>query len=370
MKIGILTYHRAHNYGAVLQAFALQTYIIERGHKAEIIDYWPNYHHIDYNFFPRISNKISIKGNIKILILFLIGFFRILKRHKGYLNFVKKRFNLPSKPLYATIESTNVCTYDLVIYGSDQIWRKQNYPEFKGFDEIYFGSYPIGIQKKVLYAVSMGNINLQNEDYAFIKRMTKNFNALSVREADLQDMLKKLTGREVSLVLDPVFLLDRDKWIEFLPKRKVKKKYILLYQIIPSEDSILLTKKLKEYYGYKVFEIRGRVESLLFDHRYKQTESPMEFLSLLKNAEFVITTSFHGTAFSVIFEKQFYALNMGIFAERVLTLLNSIGIENRYLNKIENVDFEDTIEYSTVNKKLEVIRNFSLRYINHALKDE
>jgi hypothetical protein len=367
MKIGILTYHRAHNYGALLQAYALRSYLQQKGHKVEIIDYWPKYHSSRYMLIPGFF-KMSIKTKAKRLILFCLGFGRILIRRGGYLRFIKERFDLSSTPRFRTAVSTNVTDYDLVVYGSDQIWRKQNATLFRGFDEIYFGYYPSTATKKISYAASMGVIDLHNEDLAFLKEMMNNFDYVSVRETELKQVLENISSHDISLTLDPVFLLDREKWISLIPPRKIKGRYIFLFQLISSKESIILTQMLKEYYNYKVIEIPStNINPLLFGSRYKQTESPLEFLSLIFNAEFVISTSFHGVAFSLIFEKQFLALGMGNNSGRLLSLLSPLGLKNRYLDNINDADFKQEIDYSKVKELLKTNRENSINYLNHAI---
>jgi hypothetical protein len=347
----------------------MQTYLRGLGHEAEVIDYWPNYHAEDYKLIPYF-NAQSFKEKIKSILLLSIGYPTILRRSRQYKKFIRDQFNLFDKPRYINIEAVKQAEYDVVVYGSDQIWRRSNYLLFKGFDEIYFGSYLSAALRKISYAASMGVINLQEEDLVFLKRMMNNFDAISVREAELKKVLEVVTGHEISLVLDPVFLLDKEKWNTLIPERKIHEKYILLYQLISSVESTKLTNKLQGYYGYKVIEIQGRVNSLLYGNRYKQTESPMEFLSLIKNAEFVVSTSFHGAAFSLIFEKQFYAVGMGNNSGRILTLLSSLEIENRYLQNSEDVNIKEAIDYNNVNKKLKDNRENSIVFFKNALYGE
>jgi hypothetical protein len=369
MKIGILTYQRAHNYGALLQVYAMQTYLRELGHEASVIDYWPKYHALEYELIPYFKS-LSFKRKIKSILLFLIGYPRILRRNRQYQKFVQEQFNLSTKPQYPNKEAIKDVEFDVVVYGSDQIWRNQNYPLFKGFDEIYFGSHPLNALKKISYAASMGVINLKNEDLSFLEKMINNFDAISVREEELKKVLESFTDREVSLVLDPVFLIDKGKWETLIPERKIREKYILLYQLVPSEESIKLADLLQGYFGYKVIEIRGRVNSLLFGKRYMQTESPFEFLSLIENAEIIVSTSFHGSAFSLIFEKQFYAIGMGNNSGRIMTLLSSLEIGNRYVLNIEDANIKEVIDYNSVNKKLKENRENSVFFLKNALYGE
>lgn len=351
MKVGILTYHRAHNYGALLQAFALKTWLQTQAHNVEMIDYWPAYHSAEYQILPHFKTR-SFKGKIKDIVFLILGLNKILKRRNGYEKFIQNHLNLPVKPIYTQKDELKSAAYDLAIYGSDQIWRKQCLPLYKGFNEVYFGSYIN--TKKISYAASMGLISLKQPcDNLFLKENLKNFKKISVREKELQEVVEKLTGIKPELVLDPVFLLTKKQWIEFLPKPKSREKYILFYQLKRSEESVHLTNKLQKHFGCKVIEILGRVNPLKIGARYNQTASPFEFLSLITDAEFIVTTSFHGTAFSIIFEKQFYALGMQNNAGRALTLLENLGIQERYLEKVEDANFDEVINYEIINQKLQ-----------------
>jgi hypothetical protein len=353
----------------LLQAYALFTHLRGLGHETEFIDYWPDYHAEDYKLIPNFSS-LGFKGKIKSILLLLIGFLKILRRSRQYKKFIQEQFNLSKKPLFTTKEAVKDVLYEIVIYGSDQIWRNQNYPLFKGFDEVYFGYYISPTPRKISYAASMGVINLKDEDQSFLKRMVNNFDEISVREAELKKRLEDITGRKTSIVLDPIFLLDKEKWNTLIPARKIREKYIFLYQLVTSVESLKLTNRMQGYFGYEVVEIRGRVDPLLFGSRYKQTESPLEFLSLIKNAEFVVSTSFHGAAFSLIFEKQFFAVGMGKNSGRMMSLLSSLELENRYLPNIEDANLKEVIDYSIVNKKLKGDRDNSIAFLNQALYEK
>lgn len=365
MKIGILTYQRAHNYGALLQAFALKTWLETQGHDVEMIDYWPDYHSADYQMLPHFQ-KISFKGKIKSLVLLIVGIKKYLKRRRAYHDFIQNHLKLPSKPIYTKKDELKSVVYDFVIYGSDQIWRKQNFYLYKGFNEVYFGAYVKA--KKISYAASMGILSLQQpEDGIFLKENLKKFEKISVREKELQDIIANLVDIKPELVLDPVFLLKKTQWIKYLPKTKVKEKYIFLYQLNLSEDSVHLADKLKKIFGYKVIEVLGRVNPIKVGSRYHQIASPFEFLSLINDAEFVVTTSFHGAAFSVLFEKQFYALGMKNNSGRVRTLLSSLGIKERYLECIEKASFDSKINYKSVSKMLQNNVNNSTSFLKKAI---
>jgi hypothetical protein len=134
-----------------------------------------------------------------------------------------------------------------------------------------------------------------------------------------------------------------------------------------SKEAIDFVNRLRDYYDYDVIEIRGRVEPLKFGNRYCQTANPFDFLTLIQNAEIVVSTSFHGVAFSLVFEKQFYALGMNNNSGRVQTLLNNLDISNRLLTIMNQVDLEEKIDYKKVNiRKLELVKQ-SHSYLFDAL---
>lgn len=371
MKIGILTYHRAHNYGALLQAYALKTYLKSLGHQTEMIDYWPEYHNEDYKLVPYFRSRRFL-SKIKAVLLLLLGYNKIIKRTKGYKQFMSDYLEISDNPLYTTGEAMNKIEYDLAVYGSDQIWRRSNYPSFKGFSDVFFGSYLPEVKKKITYAASMGVIEIDQEDKDYLKRMLANFDALSVREEELKQLVDEIIGSDVSLVLDPVFLLEKEEWTKINSKSipLKKEKYIFFYQLIPSKEAIAFVKGLENFYGYKVIEIRGRVEPLLYSKRYSQTASPLDFLSIIQNAEIIVSTSFHGVAFSLVFEKQFYALGMNNNSGRVQSLLNKLNISERLITNINEVNFEEKINYQKVNvtkdKLIKQSQNYLIEAINNS----
>lgn len=366
MKIGIITYQRAHNYGALLQLYSLKTHLLQNNHEVEIIDYWPKYHSAEYALFHRFS-ELLLKTKIKRVLFFLFDFYRVLKRRNGYLGFMSNNLGLSKSVSFVTKEALNKQNFEIVIYGSDQIWRRHNLPLFKEFDEVYFGN-SLQAKKKITYAASMGEINLDSADKIFIKSTLKNFDTISVRELSLKNEIINLVDKQISLVLDPVFLLNKNRWIEQLQLPVRKDKYVFLYQLLNSDDSLLLTKKAADFYASEVIEIPGTsVNPFLWSKRYNQTASPVEFLSLILNAEFVVSTSFHGVAFSIIFEKQFYALGMGKNSGRVKDLLASLNLQDRYVDNIDDVNFTTLIDYKSVNEMLKPLKENSIKFLEESI---
>lgn len=365
MKIGILTFHRAINYGAFLQAFALKTYLTSLGNEVEIVDYWPEGHADTYRLIPNSWKKRSLIGKIKFFIYLFLRYSRAKKRIEGMQLLVEKYFGLTSTPLYPTAESLKSLSYDCVVYGSDQIWWKSTIPGYSGFDPVYWGEYLPDSIKKVAYAPSMGVIDLTDQDKEQIRKWLCNFKALSVRETGLYEAIHGLADKEMPIVLDPVFLIPRKDWEKFCyPVHRSK--YILYYNLIPSEEADLLVKKLRKERNCDVLEITGSVNPLKIGKKYLQTADAFEFISLIRNADFVVTSSFHGTAFSIIFEKQFFVIGLGRKAGRVESLLQMIGLE-KYLLESANEYRIEKIDYNIVKQLLfshfEDSRNYLKRTI-------
>lgn len=365
MRIGILTFHRAINYGAFLQAFALKTYLGSLGHKVEIVDYWPVGHADAYRLYPRSWKKYSFAHKVKFLISLALRYNRAKKRRNGMLGLIKKYLGLVAIPRYETPESLSDISYDCIVYGSDQIWWKSTIPDYFGFDSVYWGEYISDSIKKITYAPSMGIIDLNTGDKDKIRKWLCNFAALSVREMELYQSLKDLTDKNISVVLDPVFLIPEVEWENYcMPIRRPK--YILYYNLLYSKEADKLAKIVAKKMQCDIVEITGSVHPLKFGKRYVQTANAIEFISLIKNAAFVITSSFHGTAFSLIFRKQFYSIGMGKRAGRVKSLLEQLKISDRLITNVDELPL-DKIDYAIVKEEMLQIVLRSQKYLTDAI---
>lgn len=357
MKIGILTFHRAINYGAVLQCYALYRTLCDMGHDVEVIDYRPRYIENDRRlFFVKRTNLIA---RIKILFAHLLDY--RYRRHaskvfdkflNNYLKFSLKVNNPNNIPDY----------YDYIFFGSDQIWN----PTISGgFDKVFWGQFPKGKTKFVSYAASLGTPqNIAIDKWDAINEYIKNFDNVSVREGKLLEYLKCNT--EGKVVLDPTLLASR-KIFESIVVKPKETKYVLLYMLEPDRQAISFAKKLAQQRGCKLIRIRA-VDNKYDKHNEYSTLSsirPEEFLGYFKYADYIVNVSFHGTAFSVIFNKNFYTLKSKNF-ERAYGLLKSLGLEGRFVLPTDKVDMQD-IRYDEVNKRLGELKRDSIAYIQKAI---
>lgn len=367
MRIGILTFHRAINYGAFLQSFALKHHLESLGHRVEMVDYWPEGHADVYRLFPHSWKQRPFLRKIKGLISIVLRFSREKKRINRMQRLVSLHFGLSDTPRYVTPESLQQVSYDCIVYGSDQIWWKSLIPGYEGFDPVYWGEYISTSVRKIAYAPSMGIINLTEDDKARIKNWLSNFHALSVRETGLYEAIHDLTDKEITVVSDPVFLLSKEEWSRYCSPINKNKKYILYYNLLASKEGDVLVETLKQKWGYDVVEVTGGVRTKKIGKRYVQTADAFKFISLIKDAAFVVTSSFHGTAFSIIFEKQFYATGFGQRAGRVKSLLSLLHIEERLIYDVDSLPDKE-IEYIVVSKVMSEILLVSKNYIENNIR--
>lgn len=353
MKIGILTFHYAYNYGGILQAYALQEYLKTKGHVVEFVNYKNKsvqdyYRYINLKRIP--TNHLS--SCLKYVLTSLSRLpFRVV-RYKRMKNFIHKYI----------VESSNECLdkYDLVIVGSDQVW---NIDITGGFDAYYWGD--VHAKRIVSYAASFNKEYIPGSLILDIKRRLANFKAISVREDSLKDIFQPLTSKKINVVLDPTLLAPVSIWKQFKKKSLSSNKYILVYAL-RDEDKLMSSLKILQQETHLEYILLRGAETWKYSKHIKQFADPGDFVSLFQNAEFVITTSFHGTVFSILFHKSFYTLkcNDGNNS-RVESLLKSVGLNDRLVEKYPEGGFLQTINFTDVDKKLLAYRQQSIIYLDN-----
>jgi len=361
MRVGILTYHRAENYGALLQAYATMTYLKSQGYDVEFVDYWPKYHSDYFSLFPWIRFKRGgLRTKIAIILNLLLWSIPMAVRKSRLQRFMHERLCLEKKPLY-TQNTEKTRKYDAVVYGSDQIWRKQHLGGVE-FDDWYFGSGQVQAEKKIVYAGSMGVIDTTDDDNRYVQDMMRHFQHISVREKGLQNYLQTL-GISSSLVIDPVFLLKRDQWLKIVEPVKIGHDYIFYYNLLNSPESTRFVRALSRQTGLPVIEVNKNLSQRAWHSNYVMAASVERFLGLLSGAAYVVCNSFHGVAFSIIFEKAFWAVGMGKKAERVTSLLAELDLSERYVND-KRQPILSNIDYPIVSSRINNLVAASAGYLN------
>lgn len=363
MKVGIVTFHCALNYGALAQTYALQEFLKNNNYEVEIINYQPDYLTDPYRLFNynRWASK-SFKGKIKYLLLEPFLFIKRYKRHRKLISFVNKKLAVSPQIFRKHSEINTKC--DAFIFGSDQIWN----PEItKGFDPIYFGDItPLKDSKKISYAASVEPSKLTESARKELVEHVASFKAISVRENSLADFLQAFTSKKIHTVLDPTLLVPVDVWKKIAVKPKVKEKYVLLYQArgghqIPTK----IAQQIANDINGKVVNVSG-MEYPILKNSYQNT-SVEEFIGYCMHADFIVTLSFHGTAFSVIFNKPFYSLDYNDNRNnRIKDLLQNLGLEDRLVNVNSNISYSE-IDYTETNKKLDALKSSSASFLAQSL---
>ena len=357
MKIGILTYHRSNNYGALLQAIALRKVLSDMGHDVTFIDYWPAYHRHVYTLFSfhNMITKKGFHGKISYIRNCILNYKYRKKRKTNFDNFINKDI----EPYISSINDN----YDVIVHGSDQIWRKQ--PEMNTYNPVYFGKHQIKTERKVSYAASMGFLPQKESDKAILKEYISYLDYISVREKNLQVLVKELGYSEVSHNLDPTLLLPMDYWINRFNLEHSKERYAIYYRMQGSFDMEEL-RSYTESKGLKLKVIYGK--PICADSEESLTTvDPQVFLQLIYGAEFVFTSSFHGLAFALIFHKPFFA-SFRNNNSRALSLLRQCSLEYRMLApNISIPSDEKSIDFSKVDNSLEVLRTLSIDSLKKSL---
>lgn len=358
MKLGILTFHCAHNYGAVLQCYALQEYLKSLGHEVYVIDYRPDYL---VDFYKKYKREYWFEGTnkLKAIIRESIRIPYRGVRYKAFQRFIDSHLHL-----YPYQETDNFSDFDAIFLGSDQIWNAKI--TGKKFDLVFFGE---GTTCKIIvYAASNKNFSLTAEEEGFYKKVLSKLDYIGVRETTLQQLLQPLTEKKVHLNVDPTLLAGDMLFKSLDISQGFKHKYVLIYEITSHKWVHEMAKKFALSNNYKIVELNSRILPTRLSER-DQTASPEKWVRYIKHAEMVVTTSFHGVAVSILLEKKFYYVrqhNPNDF--RIESLLNQLNLQDRMIEPNEIIK-DASIDFASVTKKLEQIRNDSVKYITESLRD-
>lgn len=353
MKIGILTYHRSHNYGALLQAIALKKVLNDMGHEATFIDYWPIYHrHLYAKINFAYLKDLGYRGKYRYIKDCLKNYSYRCQRIANFNSFISEYI----EPYVSRMNET----YDVIIHGSDQIWRKQ--PEWKKYNPIYFGKHNIKTKRKISYAASMGQISSNEEDKETLREYLSCLSSISVRETDLKEFVETL-GFVCYQHIDPTVLLTGEEWKKTIGiKPENEGKYVLYYHLLPDSfdydqiESFAREKGLGLKVIYSEAMRKNTVEQIT-------TGDPLVFLHLIYNAAFVFTSSFHGLVFSLLFQKPFYAA-FAYNSGRAKSLLDMLGLSDRLLDPCSYVPNDDhEIDFCKVNSVLNDLRKKAIDYL-------
>ncbi|MDO4404995.1 MAG: polysaccharide pyruvyl transferase family protein [Atopobiaceae bacterium] len=348
MKLGILTFHRASNYGAVLQCFALQETLTRLGYDAPVVDYRTPQVELDHWPKHAVRKAGLIRGVSRIPR-------RMIKTHR-FDAFRKRALSLTDEIREADLPSL-INDFDGFIAGSDQVWSER----YAALDSHLFLDFARDGQR-YSYACSFGADHPGDAVRRACTTYLPSFEAVSLREMSGQTFVKDEVGVPARTDVDPVLLLQRDDWLDFasLPSEEG---YILIYTVPGPVHLLDVARSLSARTGKKIVYLNDSLKHRDLPHRRLTT--PEEFVGWFARAGIVLTNSFHGTAFSTLLGKDFFVEIMSDRGQnnRSLEFLKSCGLSNRILTMDNGQDLLTPIDWNTPQSRLAALRDPSINYL-------
>lgn len=360
MKIGILTFHCAINYGAVMQAYALQKYLESIGHEVYVIDYRPEYLTKPYSLAGHEEKPEGIKAQVRWFVRKFILLPVRLRRKILFSRFIRRNFNLIAPDALEHIE------IDAFICGSDQIWN----PNItNGFDPLFIGTHELFFGHKVIsYAASAGcnkNIEEYKNNGIFFSAL-KSFSSVSVREESLFQYCQK-NNIQSTVVADPTILAGITLFRKISLPAGERRPFLLLFQVNRNDIIAEYAYRLAKEKNLELVEIAPCFESF-FNRNMRQTVSPERFLGYFQEASYVITSSYHGTLFSILFHKNFMTVKVSESTDRrAQDILSKFGLMDRMVNPGDPIIDKD-IDYGRTEMLMAEFRSTSCQFISQALE--
>lgn len=371
-KIGIMTFHRSHNCGSMLQAFALQKILQEKYQmQAEIIDFSNK---AQQNYYAVLNPRPGVKRFAKNLLY--LPYYRLLKKYRNdYEAFIEQYFCLSDSFYEAAEDMAGVEEqYGLVIAGSDQIWNIKCVDA----DKAYFLNF-VHNTPKAAYAASLGAMSIRKyannpEEYT---KLLEEFQMISIREPNGKMWVEELIKRPVPITLDPTLLFTGEEWEQHFDLDDVQGEYIFYYAFTYKKQSNQVVREISKRLGMPVIVIDARAWA--FHHlagygfRLYEKGGPLALLSLMKNASLVITASFHGTAFATLFKRPFWAFKSSAIKnpddDRAISLLRQLGLADRYrfISELLEVDLMKPIDYDAVSGRIDSAKSVSFRFLEETV---
>lgn len=365
---GILTFHCADNYGAMLQAYGLKKYLCSNGIETEIVRYEPLYMTGRHWWIP----YAPLKGIIGCLWLGWHGWKSHLRMGKDFFKLRANMGNFRNTYLCEKDNKKMLFSYQLrrlpyqyYIVGSDQIWN----PDITfGLRKVYFGGFKNKRKKRVIaYAASLGKGSLKKGYNRKFSKLLKHVDVISLREKEAVSYVERFYQGKIPVVVDPVFLLGKESWesIEIKPE---KKGYILVYVTEKNPEIFSYVKTLSKEKKLSIVELRISKEK--GDYFFADdTAGPAEFLGYIHNADYVVTNSFHGVAFSIIYQKQFLAFPHYSYNARIENVIHICGLESRVYKRGKENKIDTSIDWITARKRMDEKIRLSKEFLMENISD-
>lgn len=376
MKIGIVTFNSAHNYGAVLQAWALQEYLKGEGHEPSIINYRINDIDKLYRIYkprnPYRSKKLNKAVHCAQDVKARFRDKNKYKRYHAFEHFINHTLNTTQPPVYNFGQlSKREFDFDAMIAGSDQIWNGI----FTKMNPGYFLNFGPKNAKRISYAASIGKDTISDVEALQFQKFIKNFDYISVREEKAKEQVQRFIDADVEVVVDPTLLLPREKYDEIKKDPKINQEYIYVHNVhLVKVDERLnaMAEELSKRTGLPI--VHNRPDYSFTNECGKFLDGgPEEFIGWIANARYVLANSFHATVFSMIYHREFITIPHFQNPDRMRFFLNSLGIGNHLLALPEELP-EDlsglAIDYDAVEENRRKLRERSIAFLKRALDGE
>lgn len=368
-KIATLTFHLAHNYGAMLQAYALQQAISKLGGDCEIIDYRFPYINQCFGVMSHrdFCQEVGLwRGTLRYLKRRFRGYYRCMSPLRRRFDAFMRRLKL-SKTVYFEKTQLRSADYDYVVTGSDQIW---NPSLTDGPAEEYFGQcFDLERTRLIAYAASCGKAELPPEHAEQMVSWLRSYSALAIREKSLSSSLRREYGLNTVSVLDPVFLLSAEDWgrLAKLARIQIDEPYLLLYAFQVDTPIYDMARNIAAEKKLRLVTIQYDYDESLTDMLQLTDCDPLDFLSLVSRADFICTSSFHGNAFAIIFEKDFYCVGHPLYSQRNLDMLSELGLCHRFVSGYAEAQSSSDIDYNACRDSLQQKVSVAKRFLKENL---
>ena len=358
--IAIITIHVGQNFGSNLQTIATSEIIKGLGYHPLIVNYIPRRVARKYYWLDAFKNPLKLCWRVINAPLF----YRNLHIYEKY----QEKYCDLTEPIYDEDDFARSCPKaDIFMTGSDQVWNSNHN---QGFNNRYFWDGLSKESRKIAYASSFGTDNLPDDEYEMVKRYLEGYRSISVRELSAKTIVESM-GLKAEHLLDPTFMLDKSEWVRFMSPRIVNEPYLLVYvpyNIVDKGALYKTARTIASNQGLKVVTFSWNYRNDNYADRTIKFANPGDFLSLMYYADYVITNSFHGTAFSINLNKQFSVYMPSGFGTRITSILSLCKLEDRLIKNQEDVEHNcNMIDYSETNDILVKERYKALGFLKKAL---
>ena len=365
MKVAIITLHHITNYGSMLQTYATQLAIEKLAHEVEVIDFVPEGITFKRAIWPKNNGPVW-KKIIKfppLLIVSLFEFNDLNRFLKKYIHLTPRRYRFYNELI------NEFPDFDAFLSGSDQVWNTQNNNPPEDLKAYYLGFSPEG-KRRIAYAGSFGKNSFSEKEGDIIKQFLTKYDFISVREDEGVEILHHFGFNECSHVVDPTLLLTSQEWRTFASAKKAPKSgYVFVYNLNRNVLIKRIAKAIAKKKGLRIVNFADTFD-FICGARNRMGNSAEDLVNYIANADYVVTDSFHGTAFSINFNRQVFVVKAPRYNSRIESILRTAGIlDTRLVESVrEGLEaLSAPIDYNLVNPRIDEARQFSIDYLKYAL---